>query len=197
MMFNVNIGGTKGWDKVSESVRKNWYVLDVAGRPDYKYDLNSGHFLPFKNNVVDNYYTSHTLEHILPCKIEVVLSEIYRTLKPDGLIRVVVPDAALAIRRYVEGDSKWLMQRQEGARKRHGYPETSLGRLMLWFYSEPKGTTRSGHRIVFDWETLQWYFEKAGFRNITRLKYSECSEVFKGLDFSRHAKVSLYLEAQK
>lgn len=196
-MLNVNIGGTKGWHKVDPVIKKPWKVLDVAGQPEFKYDLNSGAFFPFGDGDVDNYYSSHTLEHISPELIEFVLNQMHRTLKPGGLVRVVVPDVALAIRKYANGDAKWLHKRQNKATKRHGYPETMLGNLMLWFYSQPKGTTRSGHNTVFDWETLEYYFKRSYFRNIRQLKYGVCCAAFKGMDFPRHEHVSLYLEAEK
>ena len=195
--MNVNIGGTKGWTKINKLVRDRWKIMDVAGIPDFKYDLNSATFFPFNDNMIDNYYCSHTLEHIRPENIAFVLDEMHRTLKQHGMIRIVVPDVRLAIEHYVGNNTSWLKARQEKAQLRHGYPSTNLGRLMLWFYSEPKGSTRSGHNIVFDWETLCWYVTKAKFRNIIAREYSMCAPVFRGLDFKRHAGVSLYLEAQK
>lgn len=196
-IMNINIGGTKHWQKVNPLVRKSWMVMDIAGRPDYKYDLNSGTFFPFGPNSINNYYSSHTLEHIKPELIGFVLAEIYKSLRPGGLIRIVVPDVSLAIQKYVNCDQRWLNEKQGKAAKRHGYPQTMLGHLMLWFYSYPKGTVRSGHNTVFDWKTLEYYFRLIGFKNIKRMQYEKCSPIFKGLDFFRHAETSLYLEAQK
>ena len=44
-------------------------------------------FIP--NNSVDEYITSHFLEHVQ--NFELLLSEIFRTLKPGGIIRIIVP----------------------------------------------------------------------------------------------------------
>lgn len=197
-MLNINIGGVKGWEKVPSRVRRNWQVLDIAGHPRYRYDLNSGEAFPFKDCTVDNYYCSHTLEHIRPENIQFVLEQILRTLKPSGLIRVVVPDVALALIKYVQNDTQWFgTTARNKTRARHHYPETLLGYVMLWFYSLPKGTTRSGHNTVFDWSTLAYCFNKAGFRNIRRVAYNENSAVFRDMDFLRHRQESLYMEAQK
>lgn len=195
MAINVNIGGTKHWLKVDEHIRRRWRVLDIAGKPDYTYDLNGGEVLPFKDGSVSNYYSSHTLEHIQPELLPWVISEIHRTLAPGGKIRVVVPDVRLAIRHYLDNDQRWLQQAQGKARKRHGYPDTTLGHLMLWFYSQPKNGKRSGHNTVFDRETLAYCFKD--FAKVHTMSYGIHSEAFTGMDFKRHAPKSLYLEATK
>ena len=64
--MNINLGGTKGWDKIDPKVRDNWYVMDIAGQPDYLYNINSGEPFPFKDSSIDNYYCSMTLEHAAP-----------------------------------------------------------------------------------------------------------------------------------
>jgi len=197
-MLNVNIGGTKKWDKVHPDVRARWKVLDIAGRPDFRYDLNSGERFPIKTGMVDTYYSSHTLEHIHPRMLPFVLGEIYQTLKKGGRVRVVVPDVKLAIHKYIRRDKLWL--RKAAPIPKIGeisYPKTMLGHLMTWFYSMPKGHKRSGHNIVFDWETLVYYFKQAKFINIYRSNYGQGSKVFDGLDFLRHKDKSLYLEASK
>lgn len=196
-MLNINIGGTKGWHKIDPAITKLWKVLDVVDEPAFQYNLNSGTFFPFGDGDVDNYYSSHTIEHIIPELVGFVLNQMHRTLKPGGLVRIVVPDVSLAIQKYVDHDKTWLHKRQGKSTKKHGYPETMLGNLMLWFYSQPKGTERSGHNTVFDWETLEYYFRGAGFRNIKRSSFGKGSPIFNGMDFPRHEHVSLYLEAVK
>jgi SAM-dependent methyltransferase len=195
MKMNINIGGTKGWHKIHASIRKNWKILDVMGTPDFDHDLNSGEPLPFKDNSVDNYYCSHTLEHVKPELVVPLVHEMHRTLKHEGMIRVVVPNIITPMRHYLDGDEQWLRHQQEKERVRLGYPDTALGCLMLWFYSTPKSGRRSGHKMVFDWPTLACCFRI--FRQVTSKSYGECNVRFAGLDFTRHAGKSLYLEAVK
>lgn len=55
---------------------------------DYVADLEKG--LPFlPDNCVDEYVATHFLEHI--GNLEILLSEIHRTVKSDGTIKIVVP----------------------------------------------------------------------------------------------------------
>jgi predicted SAM-dependent methyltransferase len=62
-------------------------ILPLEG-VDYVVDLEKG--LPFiPDNVVDEYYTSHFLEHVE--NLSLILGEMYRTLKSNGTIHIVVP----------------------------------------------------------------------------------------------------------
>jgi predicted SAM-dependent methyltransferase len=201
--MNINIGGTKKWESVSEHIRPNWKVLDIAGHPDFKYDLNSGDPFPFKDGSINSIFTSHTLEHVQLLILPHVLKEIYRVLNRKGIIRVVVPDVQLAIKAYAAYNKEWLKTKGKFSNHLRGaYPETMLGHLMTWFYSTTKSkpgtqSKRSGHNMVFDWESLVWFFKQAGFTRIVRMKYGKSSPVFDGLDFSRHKDTSLYMEARK
>jgi SAM-dependent methyltransferase len=51
---------------------------------------------PIENDSVDLYYSEHVLEHLPDINCEHVLREIYRTLKPGGAARIVVPDIDIA-----------------------------------------------------------------------------------------------------
>lgn len=200
-MLNINIGGTKKWNFIPPKVQSRWKVLDIAGHPDFRYNINSMNPLPFSDNTVDNIYSSHTLEHVHLSIMSFFLGEMHRILKPKGLVRVVVPDVKMALIHYTLNNTKWLKEKGSFPKHMKCYPQTKLGHLMTWFYSIAKIgdtlTQRSGHNMVFDWETLSWYFKRAGFSNVVMKKYKDCSDVFAGLDFKRHRDVSLYMEAQK
>lgn|SRR6185369_15000590 len=57
--------------------------------PDYRADL---HDLPFANNEFDIAYSSHVLEHFPRSDTGRVLDEWTRILKPDGEMRLIVPN---------------------------------------------------------------------------------------------------------
>lgn len=64
--------------------------MDILPLPgvDFVVDLEKG-FSFLKDNSVDEYYTAHFLEHI--DDFELVMGEIYRTLKPGGICTIFVP----------------------------------------------------------------------------------------------------------
>jgi len=62
-------------------------VLDLPG-VDIVTNLEEG-FTDLPDNSVDEYYTTHFLEHVM--NFELLLSEMHRTLKPGGIAMITVP----------------------------------------------------------------------------------------------------------
>lgn len=58
--------------------------------------------LPYPDASVDYVYTSHFLEHLTAEDARRLISEVFRVLKPCGLLRLVVPDLAIGAGHYVE-----------------------------------------------------------------------------------------------
>jgi predicted SAM-dependent methyltransferase len=58
--------------------------------------------LPFNNNSFDVVYNSHLLEHVPKNGALILLNECFRIVKPKGIIRIVVPDFELLVRKYLE-----------------------------------------------------------------------------------------------
>ncbi|HYG23660.1 MAG TPA: methyltransferase domain-containing protein [Verrucomicrobiae bacterium] len=92
MKLNVGCGDrfAKGWlnvdfHPVSKSVKR---VNLLAG-------------LPFSDNNFDVVYSSHVLEHFSRDAAEGLAREMHRVLKPNGIIRVVVPDLEQTCREYL------------------------------------------------------------------------------------------------
>jgi len=58
--------------------------------------------LPFENDRFSAVYSSHTLEHLFREEAFALIKECYRVLKSGGVCRIVVPDLAAAIQRYIQ-----------------------------------------------------------------------------------------------
>jgi predicted SAM-dependent methyltransferase len=95
----LNIGASrwirKGW------IRKGWINLDYYNKhycntyqkhADIKHNLNTFDPIPVKDNSLDKVYSSHCFEHIIPKYLFHNFAEIYRMLKPGGIVRILVPD---------------------------------------------------------------------------------------------------------
>jgi len=63
--------------------------INEKNKPDIVRDLERG--LPFDDNSVDKILTEHCLEHIAPEHLHFVMYEIWRVLKVDGEVEIVVP----------------------------------------------------------------------------------------------------------
>ena len=98
--------------------------------------------LPYNDSSVDFVYTSHFLEHLALKDSQRLMSEIFRVLKPGGIVRIVIPDLALGARQYVAAieanpdDANaanefvdWLQLNRPGIRDPH-----------LWMYDAPSLT---------------------------------------------------------
>jgi predicted SAM-dependent methyltransferase len=187
-MLNVDIGGAKGSDK---NLKYEWKKMDIRTyNCDYNYDLNSRLPFPFKDEEVDNYYSSHALYCTKLENIQFVFNEIYRTLKKEGRFRIVVIDLAVGMNLYLRNpkalsDSKY-------PKLHHEYPDVPMGRFLSWCGSEAIKT-------AIDRDMLKHYLEWAGFdkNNIKWMDYTKCSDVFTGKDRPRWQGWSIYAEVGK
>ncbi|GAB3993196.1 hypothetical protein GCM10028807_27850 [Spirosoma daeguense] len=91
MFLNVGCGS---------KFHKDWVNIDmVASHPTViEHDILSG--LPFPENHFDVVYHSQVLEHIPKEKSEDFIEECFRVLKPNGIIRVVLPDLENIVKEY-------------------------------------------------------------------------------------------------
>lgn len=188
--MNVDIGGQKN----RRDFKGEWVILDVQDGADIKHDLNSNKPIPIKDNSVDNIFCSHTLEHIEPRNIIIVLKDFYRVLKPNGKCRIIVPDVLYGIKLYLNNPKE--LSNNKYCMKDEHLPNTCMARLSAWFYTENKGL-RTGHRIGFDEELLRKVIETANFKTIKKMSYNVCSKIFDGKDYIRWSGWSLYFEISK
>lgn len=104
------------------SYHTDWINIDfVSNSKDIlQYDLKKG--IPFDDNEVDVVYHSHLLEHFSKDDANKFIKECYRVLKPNGVIRVAVPDLEAIVTGYLDklqkalqgdeaakADYEWLM----------------------------------------------------------------------------------------
>lgn len=173
-----------------------WVCLDIEPNADVILDLNEDP-LPYENNSVDAIYSSHTLEHLWPDRLNFVLQEFYRVLKPNQPVRVAVPDMELVIKAYTRKDQEFL---SKFAILAPGSFKTPLRYMISWAFSyfiDVDNIRKFGHVSAFDEETLALALGSAGFKNIQRMKFNLCSNVFEGCDVEGHKETSLYMEATK
>jgi predicted SAM-dependent methyltransferase len=80
----------------------HWTNIDhIAPKADViAHDITSG--LPFADNSFDVVYHSHVLEHLKPEQAKSLLRECHRVLKPDGILRVLVPDLEFSAHLYLK-----------------------------------------------------------------------------------------------
>lgn len=113
-------------------------------------DLRQG--LPsFGTGSVDMIFCCHMLEHVNYQEGLAFLRECRRIIKPDGVMRIIVPDASSLLHEYLDGDMAQFDQINDGCEK----STTDMGKL--W------SLLGVGHFAAYDWWTLKCALEEAGF----------------------------------
>lgn len=90
----VNLGCGKTY-------HSDWDNYDLVPAHDSVRPLDLLKKFPLGNSCYDFCYSSHVLEHMPRGHASVFLKEIYRILRPDGVVRIVVPDLEGIVRRYL------------------------------------------------------------------------------------------------
>jgi hypothetical protein len=213
-MIRVNIGcgqtPTKGWKNFdnSYSVRLAKIpflpgLLVKAGLilPDqYEYiqfaranDIQFGDIicgLPLADSSVEVLYSSHVLEHLDQKEVELYLKEASRILCTGGIIRLVVPDLALIIRKYNENhDADAFVTELYLSQPR---PRTFAQRLRAAVVGSRI------HQWAYDGASLMQVLLKNGFSEPRVYQPGSTGIPDPGdLDLYERADVSLYVEAKK
>lgn len=126
----------------------DWIHIDGAKFPHISYhDITK---LPFKGNTVDIIYSSHTIEYFDREEVVSVLNEWKRVLKPDGVLRLAVPDFRKMMNLYIDKDYRI---------------ERFLGPI---FGKMKMGKNTIYHKTTYDFESLSILLKEIGFNDIKR-----------------------------
>ena len=135
--------------------------------------------LKCKHDYWDGVMIEHTNEHILYSENYDMLTELYRTMKPGGVLRIVVPDLG----RYLRWDT---LKRTEPKMNRYGSLPEAISNL----------TQNHLHISVWDFSLMAELLDDIGFSEIVESKFGD-SRVKEFVDSPNHEWQSLYLEAVK
>jgi predicted SAM-dependent methyltransferase len=86
-----------------------WINLDaniLTARVDVWANILDG--LPFPDGTVDAVYSHHVIEHLPDSFLSAHFAEMWRCLKPGGVIRIGVPNGDAAIERFLQNDHEWF-----------------------------------------------------------------------------------------
>lgn len=82
--------------------------------------------LPFPDGSFEGVYASHVLEHLAPIEALALLRECRRVLRPEGTVRVVVPDLERIARDYLASFDQASATSDPEARWRHRWMTVEL-----------------------------------------------------------------------
>lgn len=159
---------------------------NIFRKKDMWLDVTIG--LPFHNDCIKAIYASHILEHLNSRNIRKLLREFHRVLKPNGLVRIVVPSLEYAIQSYSLRETINLPD----------WPDKYIsdgGRFNNFMLCGNQ------HFLMFDFSFLHELLREAGFQKIIRTE--KCSsQIFsvQHLCFEvadRMSHTSLFIECNK
>ena len=80
---------------------RDWINIDlVSASPEVQeHDIRKN--LPYPDEYFDACYSSHVIEHMKKNESARAIAECYRILKPQGIVRIVVPDLESIVRAYL------------------------------------------------------------------------------------------------
>jgi predicted SAM-dependent methyltransferase len=160
----------KGWLNIG-----HWQHLDAGGL--YKnptgiedtillnHDLTAG--IPANDSTLDAVYHAHMLEHLSYLDGISFLSEIYRVLKPNAIHRIVVPDLHAFALAYLQKNSILLQKYKDEALTANKEIYHTNGSIFMGMLHN------HGHKMGWDYETLEFCLQRAGFVDIKQTLYQE------------------------
>ncbi len=162
-----------GWINVDGFVDTNVHHVMDFGRP-----------FPFAEGTFDGIFSEHVLEHFARDDGATLFRECRRVLAPDGVLRVIVPDAGRVIRAYLEAPDSLVARRE---------PPTGLPMEVVNQYAYQ----RYEHQCLYDWELMRRTLADAGFTDITHRCYRESADPALAIDDPKYEWESLYVEGRQ
>ena len=133
-----------------------------------EYDLKKG--IPASLNSLDVIYHSHLLEHLEHDAGIIFLRNCYQCLREDGVMRFALPDLKIWCDNYVADNRKFFQTYKN---------QYDFGLQDSWKEYKSKGHVFSsmlynwGHKMVYDFDSLEDKLSKVGFKNINRVNWGE------------------------
>ena len=146
-MIKINMGC--GW----RNFGKEWIHIDGG---DYDHlDYHDITKLNFEDNSVDLIYASHVLEYFDQREVTMLLKEWKRVLKPNGELRIAVPDFESMTNLYHRG----VIQLKD-----------ILGPL---YGRMPMGDITIYHKTTYDYNSLETLLNNLGFSHVKKYDWKQ------------------------
>jgi len=157
--MKLNVGC--GWRDFGE----DWIHIDAG---DYKHlDSDDIHLYDYERNSAELIYASHVIEYFDREEIKGLLSDWKDVLKPNGILRLAVPNFSKIVSLYAKGYTEYEL-------------DNALGPL---YGKMPMGKETIYHKTTYDFSSLKRVLEKAGFKNVVQYDWADTEHS----DFDDHS----------
>jgi predicted SAM-dependent methyltransferase len=137
---------------------KDWTNIDFVSNSPYVQAYNLLQGIPFEDNAFEVVYHSHVLEHFSKADGKKFIQECYRVLKPNGIIRIAVPDLEQIAKEYLK-NLNLALQGDRNAQYNYDW-------IMLEMYDQAVRTKLGGDMAAYIFQEKipneEYVFERIG-----------------------------------
>jgi hypothetical protein len=168
MGIKLNLGASPIWSNDS------WHTLDHKLTESTETAIaGDASNIKLPDESCDVVFCSHVFEHIPHTRLPLVLAEINRVLRPNGVLRILTPDLEKVAKAYVEKDEEFFRQAKEEDESLR--TDLGFGGMMMNFIVSPGQDTALfdrnlkqfiagyAHLYSYDYSMLSMMFEKLGY----------------------------------
>ncbi|HKP12574.1 MAG TPA: methyltransferase domain-containing protein [Blastocatellia bacterium] len=171
--------------------KEGWVNFDLMAHPNVTLALDCRHKLPLSDGSCLGIHVEHYFEHLDPADERgEFLKECRRCIQPEGVLRVIVPDAELYIRAYLEPGWGALNRIGCGGEEPEATFECKMDALNHVFHQGWE------HYAGYDAESMELCLRAAGFTRVMRQAYRAGEFPGGCIDRDEHRPYSLYVEAR-
>jgi predicted SAM-dependent methyltransferase len=174
-------------------------LLRIVGGPEWPKSTQYGDIvlgLPIESETCEIIFCSHTLEHLSYLDADKALSNICSYLKKGGVLRLIVPDLEVYVKRYIGS-----LEQSKNEASVDFIKNTNLGHAgsRLGFLNRLREAfTNSRHQWLWDTKSLLAKLKEIGFKDLKICQFKEWSDsrFIEVEDHGRHED-SICIEAKK
>ena len=169
-------------------IKPDFINIDMDGRADIFLDARNSLNIP--DGSIEYIYSSHFVEHLEHDDLLAHLRECHRILRPDGVLRLGVPDFEKVFNSYCTGDKEFLETRRAVLSSLYGLPADMI--CAADFLN--KAVYESGqHRTCLDLEKIRNLLTYSGF-NASKISVKEFDQK---VDVLARKNLTFFVEACK
>lgn len=146
---------------------EGWLNADIDLRQRVDIFLDAREPLPFEANQFQFVFAEHLIEHLSFDEGRRFCREVYRVLRPGGVLRLSTPDLQFLINYYEDPSEAAKAYTEYHTREFLRETVESKALVISNFFHD------FGHRIIYDWELLVRLLREEGFLKIERRQVGE------------------------
>jgi SAM-dependent methyltransferase len=164
---------------------RGWVNADIKAAPGIQVSCDIRHGLPIADDTFDYAVSVHALNELAYPELVPALRELRRVLRPEGTLRLVLPDLLKTIEAFRAGDRNYFTVPDEDV-KRLG---SKLPLHLIWY-----GYTRS----LFTPDFIEELLLKAGFSAVAHCTFKQTRSRWPEIvELDNRERESLFVEAIK